>query len=95
MEPTPPAVEAWRLNCWTTKQVPLVTVLDLVGLLVSIETTVGPPYPLGSASLEMENTWGKKVPESSKKQNLNLPHTGIYLHSIYIISSIISNLEMI
>ena len=59
MEPTSPAVEAWGLNCWTTRQVPLVIVLDLVGLLVSIETTVGPPYPLGLASLEMKNTWKK------------------------------------
>ena len=59
MEPTPPAVEAWSLNCWTTRQVPLVTVVDLACLLVSVETTVGPPYPLGLASLEMENTWKK------------------------------------
>ena len=37
----------------------------------------------------------KKVPKSSKKQNLNLPHTSNYLYSIYIILGIISNLEMI
>ena len=27
----------------------------------------------------------KKIPESSKKQNLNLSHAGNYLHSIYIV----------
>ena len=37
----------------------------------------------------MKNTQ-KKIPESSKKQNLNLLHTGSYLHSIYIVSGIIS-----
>ena len=44
----------------------------------------------------------KKIPESSKKQNLNLLHTGNYLHCIYsylhiiyIVLGIISNLEMI
>ena len=36
-----------------------------------------------------------KTPESSKKQNLNLPRSGNYLHSIYIALGIISNLEMI
>ena len=34
------------------------------------------------------NTSGK-IPESSKKQNLNLPHTSNYLHSIYIVFTII------
>ena len=33
--------------------------------------------------------------ESSKKQNLNLPHASNYLHSIDIVLDIISNLEMI
>lgn len=48
----------------------------------------------------------KKIPESSKEQNLNLPHTGNYLHVIYIVFTtflhnidivlgIISNLEVI
>ena len=37
----------------------------------------------------------KKIPESSKKQSLNLLPAGNYLHSIYIILGIISNLEMI
>ena len=46
----------------------------------------------------------KKIPKSSKKQNLNLPHWQLfthhlhyiynYLHSIYIILGIISNLKM-
>ena len=40
-----------------------------------------------------KNIW-KKTPESSKKQNLNLPHAGNYLHSIYIILGIICNLEL-
>lgn len=35
------------------------------------------------------------MPETSKKQNLNMPRTSKYLHSIYIVLGIISNLEMI
>ena len=35
----------------------------------------------------------KKIPEYSRKENLNLPCTGNHLHSIYIVSGIISNLE--
>ena len=38
---------------------------------------------------------GKKIPESSKKQNLNLPQVSSYLHSIYIVLDIVSHLEMI
>ena len=38
---------------------------------------------------------GKNFPESPKNQNLNLPQASNYLHSIYIVLSIISNLEMI
>ena len=45
----------------------------------------------GSKILEKK----KKTPEISKKQNLNLPCTSNYLHSVYIILGIISNLEMI
>ena len=36
----------------------------------------------------------QKNPESSQKQNLNLSHSGNYLHSIYIILGISRNLEM-
>ena len=36
----------------------------------------------------------KKMAESSKKQSLNLPHASNYLHSIYIVLGIISNVEM-
>ena len=43
-----------------------------------------------------------EIPESSQKQNLNLPCTGNYLHciynylhSIYIVFGIVSNLDMI
>ena len=41
-----------------------------------------------------KNIW-KKTSESSKKQNLNLPHAGNYLRSIYIILGTISNLCML
>ena len=34
--------------------------------------------------LHVENIW-KKIPESSKKQNLNLLHLSKYLHNIYIV----------
>ena len=37
----------------------------------------------------------KKIPESFKKQNLNLLHASNYFCSIYIVLGIISNLEMI
>ena len=61
---------------------------------------------VGSASVDSSNhrskIFGKKVPESSKKQNLNLLCTGDYLHSIYIVFTatyivlgVVSNLEMI
>ena len=43
----------------------------------------------------MENIWEKKVQKISKKQNLNLSHDGNYLHTIFIVLGIISNLEMI
>ena len=44
---------------------------------------------------QIENIWKKKIPESSKKQNLNFLHSSNYLHSIHIVLCIISNLEMI
>ena len=37
----------------------------------------------------------KIILESYQKQNLNLLHTGNYLHHIYFVLDIISNLEMI
>ena len=37
----------------------------------------------------------KKIPGTSKKQNLKLPHTGDYLHSIYIALRSESDLELI
>ena len=46
----------------------------------------------------MENIWEEKIPESSKKQNLNLLQAikqNLNLQSIYNLSCIISNLEMI
>ena len=36
---------------------------------------------------------GKKSPEWSKTQNLNLPHAGNYLHNFDMVLGIISNLE--
>lgn len=38
---------------------------------------------------------GRKMPESFTKQNLNVPHAGIYLHSIYIVLVILSILETV
>lgn len=69
-----------------------------------------PSLSEGSALVESTNlrlkVFGKKFSESSKEQNLNLPHTGNYLHIIYIVFTtflhnidivlgIISNLEVI
>ena len=49
---------------------------------------------MGSANPELK-IFEKRNPQSSKKQSLNLPYAGNYLHSIYIVLSIISNPEMI
>lgn len=38
---------------------------------------------------------GKKVLESSQKQNFNLPHVINYLQSIHIVLGTMSNLEMV
>ena len=51
-------------------------------------STVSPPY-LWVLHPQIQTTagWkysGKKIPESSKKQKLNLPRASNYLHSIYI-----------
>lgn len=51
--------------------------------------TAGPSYLQGSESTDSTNRGLKilknKSPESSQKLNLNLLHSGNYLHSIYII----------
>ena len=51
-----------------------------------LKTTVDPLYLQGSTSSDStnyrSNILEKKIPESSKKQNLNLPHN---LHSIFIV----------
>jgi len=53
----------------------------------------------GSKSMDSTNHGLKilrqKIPESSKKPNLNLPQSGNYFCSIFHCVSIISNLEMI
>ena len=36
-----------------------------------------------------------KIPENSKKQKFNLSLAGNYLHSIYLVLGIVSNLEVI
>ena len=58
-----------------------------------------PSAPMAPASMDPTNRRSKYqknfFPESSKKRNLNLPHAGNYLHNIYIVLGIISNLEMI
>ena len=62
-------------------------------------STVCPPYPaygfpiLGFNHNQVKNIKEKNIPESFKKQNLNLPCN--YLYSIYIVLGIISNLEII
>ena len=50
------------------------------------------PYAMGVALKRQKEK--KTVLESSKRQNLSLPHSGNYLHSIYIVFGIISNPEM-
>ena len=41
-----------------------------------------------------KNICKKNSPESSKKQNLNLLSDSNYLHTIYIVLGVISDLEM-
>ena len=58
-------------------------------IILLFHTIVSPPYP------QVPHLWiqptldqkysGKDIPESSKKQNLNMPHTGSYLDSICIV----------
>ena len=69
--------------------------------------SIGPPY-LWVLNLDIQATTDRKywwnifwkyseklIPESSKKQNLNLPHAGNYVHSTYISLGILSHLEMV
>ena len=76
----------------------------LVGVLPSRlrygRPSLSPPHICGLSirgfkQLGMENIRGKKTLESSKKQNLSLPGAGNYLHGIYVVGGILSNLEMI
>ena len=50
---------------------------------------------MDSTKLRLKIFGKKKIPQSSKKQNLNLRPANNYLYSIYIVLGIISNLEMI
>ena len=45
----------------------------------------GSPQYLKVLHLQMHQNIQKKIPESSKKKNLNLLHASNYLHSIYIV----------
>lgn len=58
-----------------------------------------PSVSMGSASMDSTNfglkIFRKNIPESSKKQNLDLPHADNYSQSIYIVLDIICNLGMI
>lgn len=41
--------------------------------------------PTDSTNHQIENIWGKKIPKSSKKQNLNLLCSTNYLHNIHVV----------
>ena len=41
------------------------------------------------------NIWKKEIPGSFKKQNVYLLHVGNYLHGVYIVLGILSDLEII
>ena len=51
-----------------------------------------PSVSMGSASVDStkhgSKIFGKKTPKSFQKPNLNLPHTGSYLHIIYVYSQL-------
>lgn len=51
-----------------------------------------PPISTGSTKHGL-NVFEEKTPENSKVPNLNLPNTGNYLHTIYIVLGIISKLR--
>ena len=59
--------------------------------------TISPPHPQVAHTLS-QNSGSKifrKSKESFKKQNLDLPWASSYLHSVYIVLGIISNLKII
>ena len=67
--------------------------------LASHHVIIGPFVQLSSSSAGSDSGFikhglktleEKKIPESSKKQNLSLPSAGKYLHSIYIVLDITS-----
>ena len=51
--------------------------------------TCGPPHHVSCilrfSHPQTANIWGKKISESSQRQNLSLPRTGNYLYSIYTV----------
>ena len=43
MEPSPPAVEAWNLNPWTTRRVPVIWTVTEIKILPTPEGSDCPP----------------------------------------------------
>ena len=66
-------------------------------MLLKVQLTLPSPdfAPVDSTNRGPKIFGEKKIPECSQKQKLNLPHSGNYLHSIYIVLGILSNPEMI
>ena len=99
-------IQPWarRKSCY------MITWMDLQGIVLSeISQTEKDKYCIINYMWNLKKTNSEKQrvewwpvgvggggsPKNSKKQNLNLPCTRNYLHSIYIVFGIISNLEMI
>ena len=78
-------------NCQSPGLLPISSLVSFFHSLTP-EAHSQPSMPAGSTSADSTNHGSKifkKFPESSKKQNLNLLHDGNYLHSIYIVFTII------
>lgn len=60
--------------------------------------TVGPPRPQALRPMIQPakdgKYLGKKIPESSQRQNLNFPPLGTSLHGIYLALGVIRNVEV-
>lgn len=92
---------AWPTRCFIKRPwQPLQSHLQpFIPYFICSNNTISPPFSqvpqlqIQPTTMENKVVGGKK--ESPQKQNLNLPSTSNYLRSIYIVTGIMSNLEMI
>lgn len=80
-----------------TTAIPSPDISLLPSLTCSNNTAILPYLHPSARSTNLDGKYNssQKKKESSKKQNLNLPYTGNYLHTIYIVIGIMCYAEMI